>query len=189
MDVLRPWGRIAAGLLCCAMLLAHAAVAAQNDPRLDRLFETLRTTTNPAEAKITEVAIWQIWTESGDPATDSLMQLGLNAMESRDLPGALSLFDAVTARSPEFAEGWNKRATVLYLMGAPERAAEDVARVLSLEPRHFGALSGLGLIDMQLKRTDAAIAAFEQALKLNPNMPDAKAHLDTLIKNRNKGAI
>lgn len=177
---------------CFATLLALspvAAGAAQDDPRLNNLFEKLKATANPAEARIVELAIWQIWSESGDPATDSLMDLGVTAMETHDLAGALGLFDAITERSPDFAEGWNKRATVLYMMGAPDRAAEDVARVLSLEPRHFGALSGLGLIDMDLHRDNEAIAAFQQALKLNPNMPDTKAHLDALMKKRNKGAI
>jgi len=179
----------AAYLLGAACLAGEPSIAAQNDPRLEGLFEKLRTTPNPSEAKIVEMSIWQIWSESGDPATDSLMQLGLTAMQARDLPGALSLFDAVTARSPDFAEGWNKRATILYMIGAADKAADDVARVLALEPRHFGALAGLGLIDIQLNRDDAAIAAFEQALKLNPNMPEAKAHLDALLKRRSKGAI
>lgn len=180
---------VAAVLLVLVTLTVGLAAAAQSDPRLDGLFEKLRATDNPAEAKIVELSIWQIWTEAGDPATDSLMELGLTAMQTRDMGGALSLFDAVTARSPDFAEGWNKRATLFYMMGAPEKAAEDVARVLSLEPRHFGALSGLGLIEMQLHHDDAAIAAFEQALKLNPNMPEAKAHLESLRKKRSKGAI
>ncbi len=178
-----------AALVAVLVLCSGHATAAQDDPRLNNLFEKLRTTNNPAEARIVELAIWQIWSRSGDPATDSLMELGVTAMESRDLAGALGLFDAITQRSPDFAEGWNKRATVLYMMGAPERAAEDVARVLSLEPRHFGALSGLGLIDMDLHRDGDAIAAFQQALKVNPNMPDAKAHLEELLKKRNKGAI
>jgi tetratricopeptide (TPR) repeat protein len=182
-------GGLLAALVAAIVLCSAPAGATQGDPRLNDLFEKLRTTANPAEARIVELAIWQIWSESGDPATDSLMELGVTAMETRDLSGALRLFDAITERSPEFAEGWNKRATVLYMMGASDRAAEDVARVLSLEPRHFGALSGLGLIDMDLHRENDAIAAFQQALKLNPNMPDAKAHLEELLKRRNKGAI
>ncbi len=186
---LRGLGRLIMALAVAALLLRGPAGAAQNDPRLNDLFDKLRATSNPGEAKIVELSIWQIWSESGDPATDSLMELGVTAMEGRDLAGALGLFDAITQRSPDFAEGWNKRATVLYMMGAPKRAAEDVARVLSLEPRHFGALAGLGLIDMELHRDDDAIAAFQQALKLNPNMPDAKAHLQELLKKRSKGAI
>ena len=186
---LRLLGRVIAAASIAWILSPAVAGATQNDPRLDGLFEKLRTAANPGEAKIVELAIWQIWSESGDPATDSLMDLGVTAMQDRNLSGALGLFNAITERSPNFAEGWNKRATVLYMMGAPHRAAEDVARVLSLEPRHFGALSGLGLIDMELHRNDEAIAAFQQALKLNPNMPDAKAHLEELLKRRNKGAI
>ncbi len=185
----RGLGRLILALAVAALLLPGPAGAAQNDPRLNDLFDKLRATSSPGEAKIVELSIWQIWSESGDPATDSLMELGVTAMEGRDLAGALGLFDAITQRSPDFAEGWNKRATVLYMMGAPKRAAEDVARVLSLEPRHFGALAGLGLIDMELHRDDDAIAAFQQALKLNPNMPDAKAHLQELLKKRSKGAI
>lgn len=186
---LRTLGRLIAGL-CFALVLSPAvAGAGQSDPRLNDLFDKLRTTTNPDEAKIVELSIWQIWSESGDPATDSLMDLGVTALQGRDLAGALGLFDAITERAPDFAEGWNKRATIFYMMGAPKRAAEDVARVLSLEPRHFGALSGLGLIDIELNRDDDAITAFQQALKLNPNMPDAKAHLEELLKRRSKGAI
>jgi tetratricopeptide (TPR) repeat protein len=182
------------GLAALALALAiglspGAALAAQQDQRLPGLFDKLKGTGNPAEAQAVEMMIWQIWTEAGDRATDSLMQLGLGAMQSGDLPGALSLFDAVTARAPNFAEGWNKRATILFMMGAMEKSAEDVARVLALEPRHFGALSGLGLINTHLKREDAAIAAFEQALKVNPHMPAVKTNLDELRKKRAKGDI
>jgi tetratricopeptide (TPR) repeat protein len=187
--MLHRLGALIAAFVAAMILCSGPVGAAQDDPRLNNLFDKLRATANPAEARIVELSIWQIWSESGDPATDSLMDLGVTAMESRDFAGALRLFDAITERSPDFAEGWNKRATVLYMIGASERAAEDVARVLSLEPRHFGALSGLGLIDMDLHRDSDAIAAFQQALKLNPNMPDAKAHLEELLKKRNKGAI
>jgi len=171
------------------LLLPSALAAGQKDGRLEDLFVKLRSTSNPAEAQIIEFTIWKIWAEAGDGATDTLMQLGMGAMQGGDLPGALTLFDAVTARAPEFAEGWNKRATVFFMMGAMEKSAEDVARVLALEPRHFGALSGLGLINTHLSKEDAAIAAFEQALKVNPHMPGVKANLDALRKKRNKGAI
>ena len=181
--------RSAAIALCLGLAILPCAEARQTDPRLDALFEKLRTTGDAAEAQVTELLIWQIWTEAGDPATDSLMQLGMAAMEGGNLPGALSLFDAVTARDPEFAEGWNKRATVYYMMGAMEKSAEDVARVLALEPRHFGALSGLALINKALGRESAAITAFEQALKVNPHMPAAKERLDELRKKRDKGNI
>lgn len=181
--------RLAWLVLGVFLLLPLAAGAGQKDARLDELFAKLRATSNPTEAQMLELTIWKIWAEAGDAATDTLMQLGMGAMQGGDLPGALSLFDAVTARAPDFAEGWNKRATVFFMMGAMEKSAEDVARVLALEPRHFGALSGLGLINAHLSRDDAAIAAFEQALKVNPHMPGVKANLEELRKKRNKGAI
>lgn len=178
-----------AGAVLALFLLAPPVPAGQKDARLDGLFDKLKAVSGPNEAQVVELMIWQIWTEAGDPATDSLMQLGLAAMQGGDLGGALSLFDAVTQRAPDFAEGWNKRATIFYMMGAYDKSAEDVARVLSLEPRHFGALSGLGLINVQREREDAAIAAFEQALKVNPHMPAVRQNLEDLRKKRSKGAI
>jgi tetratricopeptide (TPR) repeat protein len=172
-----------------ALMLPAPADARQDDPRLNELFAKLQATPNDAEAQVIESVIWKIWTEGGNSATDSLMQLGLAAMQSGELPGALSLFDAVVERDPEFAEGWNKRATIFFMMGALEKSIEDVGRVLALEPRHFGALSGLGLINMRLDREGAAIAAFEQALKVNPHMPAVRANLEELRKKREKGAI
>lgn len=181
--------RLAGALIALLMLAPGGLSAGQKDPRLDGLFEKLKAVSGPDEAQVLELMIWQIWTEAGDPATDSLMQLGLAAMQNGDLGGALSLFDAVTGRAPDFAEGWNKRATIFYMMGAFDKSAEDVARVLSLEPRHFGALSGLGLINLKRERDDAAIAAFEQALKVNPHMPAVRQNLDELRKKRSKSAI
>lgn len=165
------------------------AGADQKDARLDALFERLQTTEDPAEAQLVEALIWQFWTESGDPATDSLMQLGLEALQAGNLSGALELFDAVTVQKPDFAEGWNKRATVLYMLGAYEKSKEDVGRVLALEPRHFGALSGLGMIELELNRPDAALAAFERALKLHPHLPGIKARVEALRRQKRDGAI
>jgi tetratricopeptide (TPR) repeat protein len=177
--------------LAAALTAAAAAPSAadQKDPRLDPLFEQLQGTTSPPEAQAVEAQIWMIWMEAKDGPTDTLMQLGLAAMQSGNLPGALELFDAITAQKPDFAEGWNKRATVLYMLGAYERSAQDVAKVLELEPRHFGALAGLGLIDMELDKTDAAIDAFERALKLNPQMPAIKQRLEMLKRKKRDGAI
>jgi tetratricopeptide (TPR) repeat protein len=177
--------------MCLVLALAPAAaLARQDDPRLDELFTKLQATAiSASEAQAIEAQIWQIWTQAGDGATDTLMQLGMTALQAGDLAGALGLFDAVTARDPDFAEGWNKRATVFYMMGALDKSADDVARVLALEPRHFGALSGLGLINAQRDREGAAIAAFEQALKVNPHLPGVKANIEELRKKREKGAI
>jgi tetratricopeptide (TPR) repeat protein len=166
-----------------------AVHADQKDPRLVPLFDQLKEAAEPAQAQVVETMIWQIWTEANDPATGSLMQLGLAALQSGNLPGALELFDAVTVGKPDFAEGWNKRATVLYMLGAYEKSAEDVERVLDLEPRHFGALSGLGLINLALDRPEQALDSFEKALKLHPNQPAVKQRVDVLKRKKRDGAI
>lgn len=181
--------RVPALSLALALGVAAAASADQRDPRLDPLFERLKAAESPAESLATEAQIWQIWMEAGDSATDSLMQLGLHAMQTGNLPGAFALFDAVTAQRPEFAEGWNKRATVLYMLGAHDKSAEDVARVLALEPRHFGALSGLGLIELARDRPDDALDAFERALAIHPTMPAIKSQAAQLKKRKRDKAI
>lgn len=179
-------GAFLAGL---SLVWAGAGAADQKDPRLDPLFAQLQGAASLPEAQAIEAQIWVIWTETKDGPTDTLMQLGLGAMQAGNLAGALELFDAVTVRKPDFAEGWNKRATVLYMLGAYERSAEDVAKVLALEPRHFGALAGLGLIDMELDKADAAMDAFEQALKVHPQLPGVKQRLEMLKKKKRDGAI
>jgi tetratricopeptide (TPR) repeat protein len=182
-------GSIFAALALACALVPGPAAADQNDARLAPLFEKLGETDTVAAAQAIELQIWQIWTEAKDGATDTLMQLGLGALQSGNLAGALELFDAVTVQKPDFAEGWNKRATVLYMLGAYERSAEDVEKALALEPRHFGALSGLGLINMDLDRPDAALDAFERALKLHPHLQGVKQRIDMLKKKKRDGDI
>ena len=105
-------------------------------------------------------------------------------MQAQDFGKALLLFSELTEEVPGFAEAWNKRATVLYLMGRLQESARDVEQTLNLEPRHFGALSGKGLILMALKDWSGAIAAFEQGLKVHPNMSSAQSHLQFLKKKQ-----
>ncbi len=178
-----------ASLAGLVLLLAPAAHARQDDPRLDGLFAQLGAATSPQEARAIEEVIWRVWIDSGDRAVDALMRLGLKAMADGNLPGALGLFDAVTVQKPDFAEGWNKRATLLYVMGQLDQSALDVERTLKLEPRHFGALSGLGLIHMARQRDQAALAAFERALKIHPHLPGVKSNIETLKKRRSDRAI
>jgi tetratricopeptide (TPR) repeat protein len=174
-------------LLAC--LLSQPSIADQKDARLGPLFEQLQAASGLPEAQVIETQIWMIWMEAKDGPTDTLMQLGLGAMQSGNLTGALELFDAVTMQKPDYAEGWNKRATVLYMLGAYERSAQDVAKVLELEPRHFGALAGLGMIDMELNKPEAAIDAFERSLKLHPQSPGVKQRLEVLKRKKRDGAI
>lgn len=178
MSGMRRW--LVGIFLVAGLIVPAVGMADQKDPRLSGLFERLRSSSDALEAKTIEFAIWQIWTESGDPAIDSLMSLGIQAMQAGDIPGAFGLFDAVTKQAPGFAEGWNKRATVLYLAGQLDASAADVDKTLALEPRHFGALSGLGLINMARERDDDAVKAFEAALKVHPHLTGPRANIETI---------
>ena len=135
-----------ARMMAAAMLaLAGAAASAdQTDERLDALFELLRTTADADAAQAAEQQIWRIWIESGRNDIDALMVEGIVAMSSQRLEDAITIFSQITERAPEFAEGWNKRATAYYLNEDYVASVEDIRRTLALEPRHFGAISGMG---------------------------------------------
>ena len=98
-------------------------------------------------------------------------------------------FSELTRQVPQFAEGWNKRATVLYLLGRFHESSVDVERTLQLEPRHFGALSGKGLILMQYHNWSGAIEAFQEGLKIHPFMPASKKHLEFVIRKQKETMI
>jgi len=171
-----------------AVLLAACwvspAPADQNDRRLDRLFAQLQSTGDQAEAVAIQESIWGLWFQSEDAAVTRWMRRGNIALNQGRLDEALAAFDQVVREAPEFAEGWNRRATLHYLMGSYAASVRDVERTLALEPRHFGALSGLGLINLRLGHNDQAIKAFREALKVNPHLTGAKANLEGLLGER-----
>ena len=162
--------------------------AGQKDPRLDGLFEDLRKAPTEEEAQPVEEKIWRVWLMSGNGSVDAEMLRGLHAMGKKDNEAALDAFTRAVTMQPDFAEGWNKRATVNYLLGRYDQSVIDIQKTLELEPRHFGALSGLGLINLALGRDRQALAAFEAALKIHPHMPGADSHIRELReKFRGKG--
>ncbi|MFO1038829.1 MAG: tetratricopeptide repeat protein [Geminicoccaceae bacterium] len=127
-----------------------------------------------------EEQIWAIWAEIDDSEGRTLLETGTDAMQRRAYGRALESFNALVVRDPEFAEGWNKRATLFYLMGDYKSSVLDIEKTLALEPRHFGALSGLGLIYIAVDKPEAAIRSFEAALAIYPKLASAKAHVDML---------
>ena len=175
-------------LLLCFIIgmsfFSEQSLADQNDPRLALLFLKLGNAETPQESKPFEKQIWQVWMEHESPEISTKLQEGSRAMQAQDFGKALLLFNELIEEAPRFAEGWNKRATVLYLMGRLQESAKDVEQTLNLEPRHFGALSGKGLILMALKDWSGAIEAFEQGLKVHPNMSSAQSHLQFLKKKQ-----
>jgi tetratricopeptide (TPR) repeat protein len=175
--------RLLPALLLAAVVLAGAPLrAAQDDPRLDALFKTLKTAASDEEARATEQQIWQIWTEHKNPEIERLMQRGMAALSLGDTDDALAAFNEVVRHDKNFAEGWNKRATVEFAVGDFEASVADIERTLALEPRHFGALSGLGQIDLALNRKAQALKAFRAALAIDPHLPGLREKVEELKK-------
>jgi tetratricopeptide (TPR) repeat protein len=177
-------GPLAMMALAAALVMAPLApvFSAQDDPRLDRLFAELKALPADADAENLTDQIWRIWVESGRRDIDQLMTEGTRSLNLGDLPKALDRFDQIVARMPSFAEGWNKRATVYYLMGDFKASVGDIEHTLTLEPRHFGALSGLGLIYMNMGKDQAALRAFRKTLEINPHLPAIRERADELAK-------
>jgi tetratricopeptide (TPR) repeat protein len=163
-------------------LLALPAAARQDDPKLTELFDRLGKVDDGPAAKAMEAAIWSLWMHSGSDTVDLLLRRGTAAMSAGDHETALKLFDSVVKLDPNFAEGWNKRATLYFLMSDYPSSVADIERTLALEPRHFGALSGLGMIELELGREREALAAFEKALAVNPHLPGVKDQAAKLKK-------
>jgi tetratricopeptide (TPR) repeat protein len=154
--------------------------AAARARALDGLFARLKTATAEDEADTMVAEIWKLWLQSGRADIDAAMQQAL-AFMGQGLPAlAVPVLDDIIARAPDWAEAWNKRATVLYLLGEPDRSLADIERVLALEPRHFGALAGIGLIRMDRGEPRAALAAFRRALAINPFLKERFALIPAL---------
>ena len=159
------------------LVLVPPMKADQNDLRLEVLFKDLKASVSMQRSSSFEIQIWKIWMEHRNPKVQSPMFLGIEALKHQKFKNALQYFSQLILIEPEFAEGWNKRATVLYLMGRFQESEEDVLRTLELEPRHFGALSGQGLIRMALEDWSGAIQALEAGLRIHPHMPGAIMNL------------
>jgi tetratricopeptide (TPR) repeat protein len=148
--------------------------------RLDRLFSELKRSANEQAAKRIADRIWQEWARSGSASIDLLMQWAQEAMEGESYDVALDLLDQVVTLEPSYAEGWNRRATLHYTMHDYAKSLVDIERTLRLEPRHFGALSGLASIMRNSGRKQLAADAYERALAVYPMMRDAQTELGKL---------
>ena len=117
-----------------------------------------------------EQGLWLLWSRSGDAEIDRLMALGTEAMQAGRHGEAIEVFSRIIDKKPEFAEGWNRRATVYYLAAQYDKSIADCHEVLKRNPRHFGALSGMGQIYAQLEDYENALRWYRRALEVNPNM-------------------
>ena len=146
--------------------------------QLDILFARLHKSDGSADA--VQQKIWALWGASDSPTAEVLLQQSQKAIEAGAPAEALSILDRLIGANPDFAEAWNKRATLYYMMKKDDASLKDIEKVLDLEPRHFGALSGKGMILKRQKKYSAAREAFEDALAINPNLEQVKAAIKEL---------
>ena len=164
-------------LLICLIFLFSltSSFANDRDVRLNQLFNELKV--NKAKvAAIVEQEIWSLWsTHPTDEKLTARLEEGSMFVRNQQPKRAREIFTEVINLDENWAEAWNKRATVLYLLGEYQKSQEDIDKVLELEPRHFGALAGQGMVNIKLKNYEKAIRSYEEAREIYPSMktPDA----------------
>jgi tetratricopeptide (TPR) repeat protein len=135
---------------------------------------------DPIVRGFVESAMWSVWSRSGDETVDRLFAIGVEQLGQRQLEAAADTFSRIIQRRPEFAEGWNKRATVYFLLGDYRRSLADCDEVVARNPYHWGALSGYGMIYMRLDQPGRAIDYLEKALAVNPNLDQVAQTIEVL---------
>jgi tetratricopeptide (TPR) repeat protein len=171
---------------CCLPL---AGTADQTDQRLDDLFYTLQSSQDATLLLETESSIWEIWYESGKAGVDTLLGEAAELMGSGQLAAAESIYSRVIEAAPNFSEGWNRRATVRYYQRNYAGSLDDIEETLKLEPRHFGAIWGLGMILGAQRDYQRAILAFERLLEIKPHASDARPRIELLKQELAKEAV
>jgi tetratricopeptide (TPR) repeat protein len=149
---------------------------------LDFLFGALKVAPDEASAKHVEARIWALWMQTPSDTTALLMMRAKAAMDAQQMDVALKLLDAVVKLRPDYVEGWNRRATLYYLQNDYTRSLQDIEQVLVREPRHFGALAGLGMIMQDLGDEKRALDAFRKALAVNPHLDKVPELVKTLTE-------
>jgi tetratricopeptide (TPR) repeat protein len=157
-------------------------VGADKTRGLDFLFGALKAAPDEASAKHVEARIWAIWMQTPSDTAALLMTRAKAAMEAQQMEVALKLLDAVVKLRPDYVEGWNRRATLYYLRNDYAHSLQDIEQVLVREPRHFGALAGLGMIMQDLGDEKRALEAFRKALAVNPHLEKVPELVKTLTE-------
>lgn len=163
------------------------SVPADRARGLDFLFGALKAAPNEASARHVEGRIWALWMQTSSDTTAVLMQRAKAAIDAKQMDVARKLLDAVVRLKPDYVEGWNRRATLFYLIDDYTHSLEDIEQVLAREPRHFGALAGLGMIMQELGDDRRALDAFRRALAINPHLekiPDLVKTLTEKVEGR-----
>lgn len=167
------------GLIVAIVMLLSAPVALADGARLDDLFARLAGADDGGWEQI-EDQIWQEWSKSGSASADFLLRRGRAALEAEDRTAAIEHLTALIEQAPDFAEGYNMRATAYFGAGLYGPSIEDITRTLALEPRHFAALAGLAMMMEEMGDDRAAFEAYRHALAIHPFQPDLRRAVERL---------
>ena len=184
-----PVRYVLAGLFFVLLAASTPALAAGGKPaaplltpqaRLDELFGRLAQASSPQEAQVISSSIEHIWLRSGSDTADLLMDRALTALTAKNTPLALEVLDKVIALEPDWAEAWNKRATLRYFDNDDKGSMSDIAHVLALEPRHFGALAGMAYILQRNGDDKHAMQIFRRVLEISPQQDGVRKIVEKL---------
>jgi tetratricopeptide (TPR) repeat protein len=171
---------------------AIAWIAQNGRPGDAELLVQRLTDESPGVRSVAERGLWVLWSRSGDAAVDALLARGVDEMQEGRIDKSIATFSEVIRRKPGFAEGWNKRATALFLAGEFKRSLADCDEVMKRNPYHFGALAGYGQIYFRLRQYGKAIEYWKRALRVNPNMDGVEAGIkgaEKLLHERQKNSV
>jgi tetratricopeptide (TPR) repeat protein len=161
--------------------------ANDKNKKLDRLFNDLKFKNANLSYEI-EQKIWKLWsTHPSDKNLTTMLAEGSNLVNKQKFDQAIVVFSKVIDLDPNWAEAWNKRATVLYMVGEFQKSQDDIDKVLELEERHFGALAGQGLVNIKLENYDKAIMSYKKAQQIYPKMKSPKImikQIEELIRSQ-----
>lgn len=156
--------------------------AGEREQQLDELFSALKAAKSQSEADPIAASIWSIWNKSGSAAIDDMMQFALKLMNSAAFAPALEVLNTIVQKAPGYAEGWNRRATLYYILEEYDLSLRDCEEALRREPRHFGALTGMGMIAIAKGQDAAALKHYRRALQVNPFLRERQEMIPALEK-------
>lgn len=169
-EIAKLGAHLTRGILLAVVLFVMPVTGLADEAMMDGLFAELQDPAND-DWQATEEKIWKEWSKSGSRAMDLLLERGRDAIAAGDYEAAVEHLSALIDHAPEFAEGWNARATAFYLMDQYGLSVADIQQTLVLNPRHFGAMSGLGAILEQTGRLKDALTVYTRALEIHPHQP------------------
>jgi tetratricopeptide (TPR) repeat protein len=185
---MKTFRAIAAAVLLFALAPAplSAAPDAANAARLEQLFQDLKKAKTDTDGLAIEEQIVAIWLDSGDAQINQQMSWAVAAMDANSWELALNYLNSIVVNKPDYVEGWNKRATLYFFIGRFDESLSDIAHTLVLEPRHFGAIAGMGMIMEALGEQEKALEAYKRALAIDPQLTDIQLEV-FLLEDKLKG--